>query len=231
MSNRAILLNTEILSCDRRELEKARRTLGASYVEIGQAANRIPVPWLCCFRTADLHPVEVEHKTGPSSFDVLRLSLPCTTVSAARERLSDSLPLYIAIVGNTVIAEDYWRYAMEGLADLPFQYLTIDPVEVLFLNDPNEEATALANCLRGTSDTIALIKRLAFIDGDYPPYTFQEFFNGPAEALDDDARNNNSAALDPGYSAPEYRTVYGPEASALPPAPAEMRRKPWWKLW
>ncbi len=65
MSNRAILLNTEILSCDRRELEKARRTLGASYVEIGQAANRIPVPWLCCFRTADLHPVEVEYKTGP----------------------------------------------------------------------------------------------------------------------------------------------------------------------
>ena len=119
---------------------------------------------------------------------------------------------------------------MEGLADLPFQYLTIDPVEVLFLNDPNEEAAALANCLRGTPDTIALIKRLAFIDGDYLPYTFQEFFGGPAEALDHDARNNNSAALDPGYTACEYRIVYRPEASALP-APAEMRRKPWWKLW
>jgi hypothetical protein len=232
MSNRAALLNTEILTSDPQELERARLTRGASYVEIGQAANRIPVPWLGCFRTPDLRPVELKLATGPSQYEELSLSLPCTSVAAARENLSASLPLYVTIVGDARIAEAYWKYALAGLADLPFPYLTMNPVEVLQLNDPSDEATVLANCLSGTPEAIPLIRRLAFIDDGYAPYTFDEFFRGPPEALNHEARIGNSAALDPGYPGPEHRLWYRPELPvAAAPAPAQPQRKPWWKRW
>lgn len=230
MSNRALLLNTEILTSDPQELERARLARGASYVEIGEAANRIPVPWLACFRTHDLRFVELKRATGPSQYELLSLSLPCTSVAAARENLSASLPLYVAIVGDARIAEAYWKYALAGLAELPLPYLTMDPVEVLELNDPSDEATVLATCLSGTPEAIPLVKRLAFIDDGYAPYTFDEFFDGPPEALNHVARVGNSAALDPGYSDPAHRLWYRPESPAAS-APAQPQRRPWWKRW
>ena len=228
MSNRAALLNTEILTSDPEELERARLTRGTSYVEIGQAANRIPVPWLGCFRTPDLRPVELKRATGPSRYEVLSLSLPCTSVVAARENLSASLPMYVAIIGDAHIAEAYWKYALAGLADLPLPYLTMNLVEVLQFGDPSDGATVLANCLSGTPEAIPLVKHLASIEDGYAPYTFKEFFAGPPEALDHQARIGNSAALDPGYPGPEYRLWFRPE---LPGAPAQPQRKPWWKRW
>jgi hypothetical protein len=232
MSNRAVLINAEILTNDPQELEHARLTQGASYVEIGEAANRIPVPWLCCFRTLDLRRVELKRAIGPGRYEIMSLSLPCTSVASARENLSASLPLYVAIAGDTHIGEEYWKFALAGLADLPFEYLTMNPVEVLQLNEPSDEAAALATSLNGTAEAIASMKQLAFIEDGYAPYSFDDFFRGPREALVDDVRINNSAALDPGYHGDEYRIWYRPELIATAaPVPNQPRRSPWWKPW
>lgn len=228
MSNRAALLNTEILTSDPQELERARLTRGASYAEIGEASNRIPVPWLACFRTPDLRPVEYKRAIGPAQYEVLHLALPCTSVAAARENLAASLSLYVAIVGDAHVAEAYWKYALAGLADLPLPYLTMNPVEVLALNDPSDEAAALAGSLGGTPAATALVKRMAFIEDGHAPYPFDAFFGGPPGALTHQARIGNSAALDPGISDPRYWLWSRPELPSAA-APAQPARKPWWK--
>jgi hypothetical protein len=230
MSNRASLINTPLPTSDPGELQRARLARLHSYVEIAEAANRIPIPWLACFQAADLKHVTYQRQVGRTEFETVQLRLPYTTVAAARRNIESSLPLYEAIFGTNADVRSYWLRAVEGLGELPFEFLTMNPVEVLALNDLASEVEALASSLSAMPERVEYVKQLANVQDGFLPYTAAEYFDGPPEALDHGARVNNSAALDPGYSAPESRLWFRPEEQAPAPSGAQPK-KPWWRRW
>jgi hypothetical protein len=228
MSNRAYLFNTALLTSDRDEIESARVERGIEYAEADEAANRIPIPWLYCFREADLRPVQAEYYIGPEEVCYVPVRIPCTTVVMARENMQHSLPFFRQIVGDTAVADGYWKGAMDKLASLPLPYLTMHPTEVFCLNDAEEEAAAFAKCFCGTEASIPFVKRLSFYVDGFAPYTIEEFFSSSPERLDNQARTDNAAALIMG--APDYLYWRRRDEANVADTPASAP-KPWWKLW
>lgn len=231
MSNRSYLLNSPVCSSDPRELERSRIADGLSYVELAEAAHRIPLPWLLCFGTEDLRPVDAKFRTGPTDYIELALSIPVTTVSLARERLQASLPSLTEIAGDPAIAEAYWSAAMAGLAKLPFDYLTIDPLEVLAQNDAGTEADAFARCFGARPEALPYLKTLAFFEDGFLPYSHHDLYNKDPSELDHSARAGNAAALDAGIGLAEHWHWRRPDAPLTRSSVPSARDKPWWKLW
>jgi hypothetical protein len=225
MSNDAFLLNTDILTSDMQELQAATAGGNVRHVLAAEASNRVPVPWLCCFRRSDLRQVELSFQTGPNQFDRMKADLPCVSVAGARRNLEASLPLFEAIVGNAAVAQGYWRAALQGLERMSLPYLTINPIEVFLLNDPAEENLAFSECLDGTVQSIQFIKRLAFYQDGFEPYTVEQLHSCSPDELDHEARRSNSAALDAGLG------FTGDEESPSTAPPHTAMNKPWWKLW
>jgi len=228
MSNRASLFNTPLPTSDPGELESARLSGRHSYVEIAEAANRIPIPWLACFQAADLRQVTYRRQVGRTEFETVQLRLPYTTVAAAKQNLESSLPLYEEIFGAQVDVRSYWLRAVRGLDELPFEFLTMNPVEVL--SELSSDAQALAASLGAMPARVQYVKQLANVQDGFAPYAADEYFDGSAQVLDHDARINNSAALDPGYPLPESRLWFRPDEPAQPLSSPALKR-PWWKRW
>jgi hypothetical protein len=167
---------------------------------------------------------------GRTEFETVQLRLPYTTVAAARQNIESSLPLYEAIFGTNADVRSYWLRAVRGLDELPFEYLTMNPVDVLAMNDLSSEAEALVSSLGARPERVEYVKQLANVQDGFLPYAADEYFDGPPEALDHDARVNNSAAMDPGYSLPEFRLWFRPEEQAQASLGLEPK-KPWWRRW
>jgi hypothetical protein len=231
MSDRASLINTPLPTVDREELERARLDgRRHPYVEIAVATNRIPIPWLACFKPADLQPVTCRLYRGPAEFEVAHLQLPCVSVEAAKRNLESSLQLYEAIYGSGATVHDYWQRAIQGLGDLPFEFLSMQAIEVLANGELAAEVRALVSSLGAMPERVAHVKHLSSVQDGFQPYTAAEYFEGPSEALDHAARVANSAAMDPGYSPPEFRMWFRPEESK-PKLNAIGHKRPWWKRW
>ena len=230
MSNRSYLLNSPLCTSDPRELERSRTADGLSYVELAEAANRIPLPWLLCFGKEDLRPVKARFSTGPTETIELALSIPVTHVNLARERLQASLPIFSEIAGDPAIAEAYWSAAIAALVNLPFDYLSIDPLEVLAQNDVHAEAHAFAQCFGARPEALPFLKSLAFFEDGFVPYSRHDLYNKDPSELDHCARAANAAALDAGIGLAEHWHWRRPDE---PQAQTSRRstRKPWWKLW
>lgn len=232
MANRGLLLNTD-RRCDAPcDLESMRRQ--SSSIHIAESANRIPVPWLACFRSEDLRATRCRLMTGPDAFEIIELMLPCASVVSARSALESQRPLFDALIGDTAVAESYWSAALNGLSELPLANLAMDPVEVLLLNDLDEEAATLEQCIRGNNKELDLVRRLSFFEQGFGVYSFDEFMNAPPESLDHDARKGNSAALLFGRIAREYWVQ--PSQSTREPAKnstltISRTSKPWWRFW
>lgn len=231
MANRAALLNTDLPSSDIVQLLDPSGEGGPQVFCVAESANRLPVPWLACFRSEDLRPVSVPVQSFSGETQALSLQLPCTTVAMAQQRLQESLPLFTALVGDTALAEGYWRRACDGLARLPLPYLTLDPIEVLLLNDVEEEAEGLVQVLEGGAGALPWLQRLSFFEPGFAPYSAEAYYGEAAEELDHMARLGNSAALDPGYIPPMAVTARPRPSPAQAPAQSAPVARPWWKFW
>lgn len=230
MANRAALLNTSLLSSDPDQLLHPSGQDGLQVLFVAESANRVPVPWLACFRSEDLRPVSVTLGLFGGGSQTLPLQLPCTSVATAQQRLQEALPLFTAVVGDASLAEGYWRRACEGLAKLPLPYLTLNPIEVLVMNDFEEEAEGLVHSLSGGPDALTWLRRLSFFETGFAPYSAEAYYGETPEELDHMARLGNSAALDAGYIPPMPIQPRPPGPPAGPTAPARAA-KPWWKFW
>ncbi len=202
MANRACLINADMPGVPPQLHPPGAGSEPSQALRVAEAANRLPLPWLLCFRPEDLLPAVVRLRSGPEQFSTVALKLPCTSVAAARERLQQALPIYAALTGDAALAESYWRRACEGLNDLPHPWLTMDPIEVLCLNDFDEDARTLAQSLGGDASALPGLKWLSGYDDGFAPYGAATYFDGDPGALDHVARLGNSAALDPGYVRP-----------------------------
>ncbi len=194
MSNRALLLNTAFLTSDPYLLDTKLSEPGMDFVEVAEAAYRIPVPWLLCFRPEDIRPVSVPLEDERTQ----EVGLPCTSVKQALGKMERSLSIFESIAGNSKIAQMFWQNAMFYLQALPLPYLTLNPIEVMFMMDPLPYAQLMRIAMSGDSAaTDALIDLSCYEKGIQPfaPDVLYAIAGGDRR----DPRNENCVALDIGY--------------------------------
>ena len=104
MANRAYLWNTNVLSNNMFALGSTEDGVDIRRVIVAEAVSRVPVPWMCCFRTLDLQifaPTRADMFGDDEGDDGLVIAyerlVPCTTVAEAHRNLAASWPLFAAI--------------------------------------------------------------------------------------------------------------------------------------
>lgn len=175
MANRAYLLNTKILSNNEFALLAEQPGTEEQYLEIAEAAYRVPVLWMCCFRSEDLRtyaPTRAElyddDDTDPGEVAYERL-VPCTTVAAAVRNLRASRSLVEAVARDASkdpeeLALDKWEDAIAALQKLPFPYLTVVVHEVV---QSEEEHASFVEALRGDAAAVRHLVELSRSRDDF----------------------------------------------------------------
>lgn len=166
MANRGYLLNTSTLTSDPYLLGARLKEPGNDFLEAGESAYRIPVPWLLCFRPEDFHPVKVPVTGRDGGQRQDEIALPCTSVSAAIDNLSATLPIFQTLAINEEIGERYWRNAIERLRQLPLPYLTLSVLEVLYGNDPVAYSQKMIEAVSGGEAAMAALILLSGIENE-----------------------------------------------------------------
>ncbi len=135
MSGKTFLLNTPARTSD-------LPTLSGEWFIVAQARDLVPLPWLCLFGSVDLEPCQLtfmepveadgEQRHVPRRFSVLN---PTVSVDQARINLVKSRPVFARLAGDAQAGERRWQEAMEALASMRLDYLTIDPTKALVMED------------------------------------------------------------------------------------------------
>ena len=210
MANRGYLINTTAFTSDPAELTRMRAQAGHIDGEVASSANRVLIPWFCCFRKCDLRPVK-----NPD----YALQLPCTTVAQATRNLEASLPVFTGLVREESVARAYWDFACGMVRRLPLPYLTVNPLEVFLSTDPPAYIAALSGALKSDGISLPHLVQLCEYDTSAAPYPLDVLYSIPAGEADE-ARMFNASLLDGGFQ-PDFKYVHwnlGPGAQA-PPAP------------
>jgi hypothetical protein len=210
LGNRAYLVNTSWLTSDPSELERRGRETGHVYGEIASSNNRLLIPWFCCFRKGDLRSVQ---------YDSIRLQLPCTKVEQAVRNMEQALPIFEAITRNRKIARAYWALSCTLLGRLPLPFLMMNPLEVLFSDDPAPLSAALVGSLSGDLSAVPHLKALSNYDDEVSPYPLDVLYS-ISGGQPDTTRMWNASVLDGGFQ-PDFHYVHWnvPHGEAEPTAP------------
>ena len=155
---------------------------------------KIPVPWLCCFRPEDLHPVVVPLEDGDGNAVATTIRLPRTTVAQAVKNLEQALPLFEQITGEKSIAHEYWRAAVADVRALPLPWLALDPIEIVAMFDLEGSLDDLALALAGDSSALPYLKDFAGYEDGALPYPHEALTQD--RGLVDEDRTGNAVALD-----------------------------------
>jgi hypothetical protein len=245
MSNRSYLLNTPSLTGDPYFLQEAlAQGPKANYAEIAEVSYRVSLPWLCCFRGAQLTEVHVplEYWGEQQEPDELVVYLPSIDVHTARHNLSASLDIFQEMAGDAVIGKGYWQCACDGLAELPLPYLAMNPIEVLLMEDVSEVADKFSACFKSQSPSLDLLKYWSGYHEGFLPFSAEDFYSKPVAELNHAARLESSRALDAGYLRGDFswhRFKPNEDASQVDASVSATARsdgvalgkRPWWRLW
>jgi hypothetical protein len=204
MANRAYLLNTSTLTSDPFALSANVEKPGNDILEAAEAAYRVPIPWLLCFRAEDMQsvnvPMENDPELGePAGPDVAVISLPCTTVVKAIENLKSTRPLFWDLAGDKQMGEAFYQVAIRRIEALPMPYLTINPIEVTFMMDHKESTRQMMTALSRNASSLAALKKLACFEDGAKPYPIDVLYSIPGPHHDEQ-RIANTIALNMDYS-------------------------------
>lgn len=194
MSN--YLLNVAIRSSDPREFGK-----GAVY-EVAECVYQLPLPWLACFRIADLVPGAVALGEG----EFAEVVLPCVDVATAARQLAEARPWFDRLGEGGAVALEYHALAVQAIEALSLPYLTLDVGGLLSISQPEEVTEALARVLAWDEDSMDCLlgEFLAYTPG-VEPYTLAAFVAN--QGIDDAARIDNTIALDIAIAAEPFERV------------------------
>ena len=200
MANWAHLYNVKLPTSDPAVFLEDDSSGQAQCLEVADAAYRLPLPWLLCFRGAQVHPVAVpvvNWRDDTPAGDVI-MHLPFVTVEQAVRNLERSQALFVQVAGDAELGEQYWREACEGLVELPWPYLAMDPVEVL-LGGWEDVDAALRGCFDGDAPDLDMLCELAGADPGHAPYPVAAMRRGRSDELSDEEKLSASKALWPSY--------------------------------
>jgi hypothetical protein len=137
---------------------------------IGELRDVVPLPWLACFKGADLVscPIEITGEDGSQRTE--HLLSPCTTIESAMIDLIRSKPFFEKLTGEGVLAGEYWQRAVTRMKQYKLPYLTLDYVDLLGFSKPAAVNDAVSAGLTWTDAGFEQLKNmfLAWTDGLRP---------------------------------------------------------------
>jgi hypothetical protein len=199
MANRTRLLNTSFLTSDPYLLESKLSEPGNDYVEVAGGAYKIPIPWFLCFLPEDMRKVKVQFDADEDGEDnSVEVELPCTSVAQAIQNLEQSRPVFHTIVGDAKLADMFWQNSLNYLKGLPLPYLCLDPIEVMFMGEPEPYVESMQAALKRDQASIAHLTDLSCYEEGVLPYPLDVLYAVPSDQRDE-TRLQNCVALDIGY--------------------------------
>lgn len=193
MGNRAYLYSSTVNSADLSFYNAKNSRDGKAFVIASEATNLIPVAWLCCFSSEDLVEQEFVWKDWEENSHSLSVAIPSVSKDRSIERLAQSMEIFISLASDEKIGREYWQHAMSQLKKAPYDYLVLNPIEVFFLNDPEEEMRTFKDALSLSESKRESIKRLCFFEDGSHPYPVNELMRNPN--LERGPRLKNANAL------------------------------------
>lgn len=214
MSQRHYLLNTTLPTSDLQALRQGVNAGTAQVVEVAECVYTIPLPWLACFRQADLRPCVVE-----MAADSVEIMAPVVDVPTAIANLEGALPLFEAFTGEQVFARAYWQSALDELKTLPLPYLTLNISEML-MNMAEEDLIAhLSAALGRNAEALAVVKQhFAEYDDKALPYPLDAFYANAG--ITDQGRIRNTVAMNMAITSGMAWTRQVPRVEKAPTKPA-----------
>jgi hypothetical protein len=226
--NHAYLINTSVLTNDPRS-EACKPGRRIDFTEVADAFDRIPIPWLFCFRQSDLRPAELKYRTGGDEWAAVKCLVPRVSVSIACDNLRSSLSLFERLVGDSKIAQGYWKQALEDIQKLPLGFLTLDAKEVILAHGPGAKSAIFSQCFSGKADALPMIKELARYLDSCTPYPIEDWSSKSARQLSHQIRAENSAAVSTGIRV-ATSSAKSPTASDSG-AIRKAATRQWWRMW
>lgn len=229
MSGKTFLLNTSARVGDLPSLE-------GEWFIVAQARDRVPLPWLCLFGSVDLEPCQLTFmepvdvggvpRHVPRRFSVLN---PSVSVPEARDNLGRARPAFDRLAGDAQAGARHWQEAMDALAGMTLEYLTIDPTKALLMEDLGGVSALYAAAFSDGPQGLEAKRRIARLDAGGGADADVEGLDGgflragehlrrtrsPQEARDIRAR---IATLEPARAAPARASV--PPSAPIPPLDA-----------
>ena len=194
MSGKTFLLNTSLRVSDPSQLE-------GEWFVVAQSRDRIPLPWLCLFGTANLEPCQLSfmdtawvdgvERHLPRRFAVLN---PVASVAEAKARLAQARPVFERLAGDAQAGARRWQEAMAALDAMTLEYLTLDPTRALLMHDLDAAAALHAAAFSDGSRGLEARRRLARLDPDASIDENFEGLDGGFLALDEQLRRRRSPA-------------------------------------
>lgn len=230
MANRAYFINSSICSNSIEELQEKDPTFNV----VATGSNRIPVPWFFGFDQADLMPAEFNYETYDGEQRSLKFQAPCARTEKVLSNLIARKSLFIEFCEDEALGTEYWAKAVADIQSVALPYLSLHPLEVLFLNNPEEEAIEFNKSFTGTCASFPSIELLSFYQKGHLPYSLIEFYANPS--LQDEQKRKNSAAFDMGIQGVDTsswvpKNVAVAVADPMQQSQHAQTKKPWWKIW
>jgi hypothetical protein len=137
MANRASLINSKALANSIYALyREPGDRFDPAFIEVATDGRGIPLPWLCCFRPANLRPMVVTAGDDDEEADAPdevtgRYNVPCATLAQAVSNLEASLPLFQALAEDPQEGRKRWEVAVQQVRALPLPNLTLSILELV----------------------------------------------------------------------------------------------------
>lgn len=151
-------------------------SLSGEWFIVAQSHDLVPLPWLCMFRSADLEPCELSFMELVEADGVRRhvprkLSIlnPTVSVDEARNNLAKARQVFDSIARDTQVGARRWQEAMDALAGMTLNYLTIDPTKALLMQDLGGAAALYAAAFSDSPQGQEAKRRIAGMDRDAGP--------------------------------------------------------------
>jgi hypothetical protein len=137
---------------------------------IGELRDMVPLPWLACFKAADLVACHIELTDDDGSQRRDELLLPCTHIESALINLIRARPFFERLTNEKTLADEYWQRAVARLKRYKRPYLAIDYAGLLDLSTIEELNAASRAALSWSEEGLAALTEefLAWAPGVRP---------------------------------------------------------------
>jgi len=137
---------------------------------IGELRDLVPLPWLACFKAADLVACDIELTDADGLKRTDKLLLPCTPRETALINLIRSRPFFERLTGEKMLAGEYWQRAVNELKRYKRPYLALDYADLLGFSTIDKVNAASLDGLTWTEGGFAALTQmfLAWTPGARP---------------------------------------------------------------
>ena len=187
-------------------------------VQVVEAPNRVPLPWLLAFSPKDFRPVEARYRIGPSEWASRKAVGAVASVNDALNSFLSRSSEIVELVSDKEIAQGFVQLMLDGLSSLPLPYIALDSFEVVDLNDadvPSRAVLLACGAADGSKEHRLSLSGFTFgID----PYPSDAIYSKSSADLPDEVRRENAVALDPLFLPNQQRIRRKMEAPGVLPS-------------